>query len=395
MKFGMIEGSGDNNDGALERRVTPTVIKVIGVGGGGSNAVTRMIDSGLSGVEFIVANTDVQALNCSRAPVKLALGTRLTGGLGAGGKPPVGENAANEDREAIIQALRGANMVFVTAGMGGGTGTGAAPIIAQVAKEIGALTVGVVTKPFEFEGRVKMQLAENGIAKLRECVDTLIVIPNQMLFKVVDKRTSVKDSFRTADDVLRQSVQGISDVITIAGDVNIDFADVKTTMEGKGDALMGIGVGKGDNRAVDAAIAAIRNPLLEDVAIDGAKNVLVNVTGGEDMTLFEFQDVIQTITESASPDTLIIPGMVCDSSLKDEIRVTVIATGFQSGIRIKESAVEKKTVEGDFIQWEEWRSITDRPGARGLSSRNGAFPEELDIPTVIREKNRFASQERG
>jgi cell division protein FtsZ len=285
-------------------------------------------------------------------------------------------------------------MVFVTAGMGGGTGTGAAPIIAQVAKESGALTVGIVTKPFEFEGRVKMQLAEDGIAKLRENVDTLIVIPNQMLFKVVDKKTNVKDSFRIADDVLRQSVQGISDVITIAGDVNIDFADVKTTMEGKGDALMGIGVGSGDNRAVEAATAAIRNPLLEDVCVDGAKNVLVNVTGGDDFTLSEFQEVVQTITASASPDTLVITGMVCDPSYKDEIKVTVIATGFRPDIRIKEAAGEKKSAEGDFIHWEEWRNITDRPGTRGLSSRNGAFPEELDIPTVIRER-RLASQDRN
>jgi cell division protein FtsZ len=387
MKFGMIDGAQDSKDNQ-ERRVTPTVIKVIGVGGGGSNAVSRMIEAGLKGVDFIVANTDVQALNRSPALTKLALGARLTGGLGAGGKPPVGENAANEDREAIAGALRGANMVFVTAGMGGGTGTGAAPIIAQVAKEIGALTVGVVTKPFEFEGRVKMGLAEQGIARLRESVDTLIVIPNQMLFKVVDKKTNVKESFRIADDVLRQSVQGISDVITIPGDINIDFADVKTTMEGKGDALMGIGVGSGDNRAVDAATAAIRNPLLEDVCIDGAKNVLINVSGGEDLSLFEFQEVVQTITASASPDTFVIQGMVCDPSLKDEIRVTVIATGFDSEIRIKESCVEKKAAEGDFMQWEEWRNITDRAGTRGLSSRNGAFAEELDIPTVIREKSR-------
>jgi cell division protein FtsZ len=387
MKFGAInENETDLGD---ERKPTQTVIKVIGVGGGGSNAVSRMMEAGLSGVEFIVANTDIQALNRSNAPQKLSIGTRLTGGLGAGGKPQVGESAANEDKEKVANALRGANMVFVTAGMGGGTGTGAAPIIAQVAREMGALTVGVVTKPFEFEGKVKMQLANEGIAKLRESVDTLIVIPNQTLFKVVDKKTNIRESFRIADDILRQSVQGISDVITKPGDINIDFADVKTTMENKGEALMGMGVGKGESRAVDAATAAIRNPLLEDLCVDGARNVLVNVTGGESLTLYEFQEVVSSITAQASPESLVISGMVYDPELTDEIQVTVIATGFQpETIRIKENKAEQKTFEGDFMQWEEWRNITERAPVRGLSARNGAFPEELDIPTVIREKSR-------
>jgi cell division protein FtsZ len=390
MKFGAIEENTTGPSG--ERKVTPTVIKVIGVGGGGSNAVTRMMESGLAGVEFIVANTDIQALNRSQAPLKLALGTRLTGGLGAGGKPEVGQNAAAEDKEAVANALRGANMVFVTAGMGGGTGTGAAPIIAQVAREMGALTVGVVTKPFDFEGKVKMRLADEGIDKLRASVDTLIVIPNQTLFKVVDKKTSIRDSFRVADDVLRQSVQGISDVITKPGDINIDFADVKTTMENKGDALMGMGVGHGENRAVDAATAAIRNPLLEDICIDGARNVLINVSGGDDFTLYEFQEVVASITAQAAQDSLVISGMVYDQNLSDEIQVTVIATGFQKEpIRIKESKAEQKTFDGDFMQWEEWRNITERPPVRGLSARNGSFPEELDIPTVIREKSRVMS----
>jgi len=391
MKFGLEEQLFEQGG---ERKPTPTVIKVIGVGGGGSNAVSRMMEAGVKGVEFIVANTDLQALARSDAQVKLPLGARLTGGLGAGGKPNVGESAAAEDKEAIAQALRGANMVFVTAGMGGGTGTGAAPIIAEVARETGALTVGVVTKPFAFEGKVKMQLAEEGIARLREHVDTLLVIPNQLLFKVVDKKTNVREAFRVADDVLRQSVQGISDVITVAGEINIDFADVRTTMEGKGDALMGVGIAAGDKRAADAAMAAIHNPLLEDVCMDGARNVLVNVTGGESMSLFEFQEVVETITAQASPDTLVISGMVNDPAMGDEIKVTVIATGFNAPIRMKPLEEEKKAGEGDFMHWEEWRNIAERPAVRGLSSRNGAFPEELDIPTVIREKNRYQPVER-
>jgi cell division protein FtsZ len=343
----------------------------------------------------VVATTDLQALGRSAAQTRIPLGARLTGGLGAGGKPAIGENAANEDREAIAAALKGAHMVFVTAGMGGGTGTGAAPIIAQVAKDLGALTVGVVTKPFEFEGRIKMQLAEEGIAKLREHVDTLLVIPNQLLFKVVDKKTNVREAFRIADDVLRQSVQGISDVITQPGDINIDFADVRTTMEGKGDALMGVGVASGEARAAEAAAAAIHNPLLEDVCMDGARNVLVNVTGGESLTLFEFQEVVEAITAQASPDTLVIAGMASDPVYSDEIKVTVIATGFNAPIRIKAPSEERSAGDGEFMHWEEWRNIAERPAVRGLSSRNGAFPDELDIPTVIREKSRYQPVERG
>ena len=245
-----------------EKAANPTVIKVIGVGGGGSNAVNRMIDAGIKNVEFIVANTDLQALSGSRAPKKIGIGSKLTGGLGAGGKPEIGEQAAEEDIDTIANMLKGADMVFVTAGMGGGTGTGAAPIIAKAAKENGALTVGVVTKPFDFEGKVKMRLADEGIAKLHEQVDTLIVIPNQNLLRIVDKTTPIKQAFLIADDVLRQGVQGISDLITQPGEVNIDFADVRTTMEGKGDAILGVGKGEGENRAVDAATAAINNPLL-------------------------------------------------------------------------------------------------------------------------------------
>ena len=312
-----------------EQEISPTVIKVIGVGGGGSNAVNRMIQSGLQHVEFIVANTDKQALNKSVAQKKIVIGSKLTNGLGAGGKPEVGEKAAIEDTEAISNIIRGADMVFVTAGMGGGTGTGAAPIIAKIAKEQGALTVGVVTKPFNFEGKVKMRLAEEGIRKLHAEVDTLIVIPNQYLLgNDMDKSLSVRAAFEKADDVLKQGVQGISDLITHSGDVNIDFADVKTTMEGKGDAILGIGTGSGENRAVDAATRAISNPLLRDSHIDGAKNILVNIQCGEDFSILETEEVIEIIRSTADPEVLLIYGQIIDNNMEGHVNVTVIATGF-------------------------------------------------------------------
>ncbi len=313
-----------------ESPISPTVIKVIGAGGGGSNAVNRMIEAGLQHVEFIVANTDKQALNRSVAENRIVIGSKLTNGLGAGGKPEIGEKAAIEDTEAIANILKGADMVFVTAGMGGGTGTGAAPVIAKIAKEQGALTVGVVTKPFDFEGKVKMRLAEEGIRKLHEQVDTLIVIPNQYLLKVVDKKTTITEAFKKADDVLRQGVQGISDLITHPGEVNIDFADVKTTMEGKGDAILGIGIGEGENRAVDAATAAISNKLLEDSQIDGAKNILVNIQCGEDFSLTETEEIVTFIRQSADPEVLLIYGQIIDPNMGDSVSVTVIATGFPS-----------------------------------------------------------------
>ena len=312
-----------------EQEISPTVIKDIGVGGGGSNAVNRMIQSGLQHVEFIVANTDKQALNKSVAQKKIVIGSKLTNGLGAGGKPEVGEKAAIEDTEAISNIIRGADMVFVTAGMGGGTGTGAAPIIAKIAKEQGALTVGVVTKPFNFEGKVKMRLAEEGIRKLHAEVDTLIVIPNQYLLgNDMDKSLSVRAAFEKADDVLKQGVQGISDLITHSGDVNIDFADVKTTMEGKGDAILGIGTGSGENRAVDAATRAISNPLLRDSHIDGAKNILVNIQCGEDFSILETEEVIEIIRSTADPEVLLIYGQIIDNNMEGHVNVTVIATGF-------------------------------------------------------------------
>ena len=381
-----------------ERTASPTIIKVIGTGGGGSNAVNRMIACGLQNVQFIVANTDLQALALSNAPVKLPLGSKLTGGLGAGGKPDVGEKAAAEDREMIANVLRGADMVFVTAGMGGGTGTGAAPVIAQIARELGALTVGVVTKPFEFEGRYKMRLADEGIAKMREAVDTLIVIPNQHLLKIVERNTPIRQAFLIADDVLRQGVQGISDLITVPGNINIDFADVRTTMQGQGDALMGIGLGSGDNRAVDAATNAINNPLLEDCRIEGANRILVNVTGGEDFSLTEFQEVVSIITANADSDALIIVGNALDPTMQDRAQVTVIATGFQlegsragAGPKVVE-AVKKE--DGDFIRYDEWKSMTEKakPPAEFLSYRN--FREDdLDVPTVIRDR-KFSSEKK-
>jgi len=372
-----------------EKSMNPTVIKVIGAGGGGSNAVNRMIEAGVQNVEFIAANTDLQALNRSGAGVRLGLGAKVTHGLGAGGKPEVGEKAAQEDREAIAQAVKGADMVFVTAGMGGGTGTGSAPVIAQIARESGALTVGVVTRPFDFEGRVKARIAEEGIEKLRQAVDTLIVIPNQHLLKVVERRTPILEAFRFADDVLRQGVQGISDLITIAGEINIDFADVRTVMEGKGDAIMGIGTATGDNRAVEAAEKAISNPLLEDARIDGARSILINVSGGEDLSLTEFQEIVNIISENADPDALIIPGVVHDDSLGDEVRVTVIATGFQRSLKSADSPIRQESRRGaeDYLTPDEWKRITEAPAQKKqyLLGRNDS-EDELEIPTVLRDK---------
>jgi cell division protein FtsZ len=371
-----------------------TIIKVIGAGGGGSNAVNRMIEAGLANVEFIVANTDLQALKRSDADVHLGLGAKVTHGLGAGGKPEVGEKAAMEDKALIADALRGANMVFITAGMGGGTGTGSAPVIAQVARELGALTVAVVTKPFEFEGKVKMRLAEEGIEKLRQAVDTLIVIPNQHLLKIVEKRTPIRDAFKLADDVLRQGVQGISDLITVAGEINIDFADVSTVMIGQGDAIMGIGSARGDNRAVEAAEKAVSNPLLEDARIDGAKNVLINITGGETFTLTEYEEIVGIITRNADPEALIIAGIVHDPAMQDEVSVTVIATGFDRSVRPKAASIaaHKETPREieEFLSTAEWHTIIEPKGKGYLMGRNE--PDELDIPTVIRERRTAAER---
>lgn len=302
-------------------------IKVIGVGGGGNNAVNRMIIAGLKGVEFVSVNTDAQALQLAQTSVKIQIGAKLTKGLGAGANPDIGQKAAEESREEIIQALKGADMVFVTAGMGGGTGTGAAPVVAEVAKEMGALTVGVVTKPFTFEGRKRMTQAEAGIQNLKSKVDTLITIPNDRLLQVIDKHTSIVEAFRIADDVLRQGVQGISDLIAVPGLINLDFADVKTIMKETGSALMGIGSASGESRATEAARLAISSPLLE-TSIEGARGVLLNITGGASLGLFEVNEAAEIIAQAADPEANIIFGAVIDERMEDEVRVTVIATGF-------------------------------------------------------------------
>ncbi len=323
MDLGMIE------DLLQDEQTPPTDIKVIGVGGAGGNAVNRMIASGLKKVTFVTMNTDVQALQRSNAQVRMPIGRELTGGLGAGGVPDVGEKAAVESKDEIKNLLDGTDMVFITAGMGGGTGTGAAAVVAEVAKSVNALTVAVVTTPFAFEGKKKLQLAQAGIEKLRKQVDTLILIPNQYLLKVVENNTPIKQAFLMADEVLYQGVQGISELITEPGEINIDFADVRTVMKGRGDALMGIGFGEGSNRAVDAARAAISNPLLENASIDGAKSVLVNLSGGDNLTLQEYQDVVEIITENCAEDALIIAGQAFNPELGDRIKVTVVATGFE------------------------------------------------------------------
>ncbi|MBX7232957.1 MAG: cell division protein FtsZ [Caldilineales bacterium] len=302
-------------------------IKVIGVGGGGGNAVNRMIQEGIQGVEFVIVNTDGQALMLAEAPLRVRIGDKLTKGLGSGGHPDVGQKAAEESADELKEILKGADMIFVTAGLGGGTGTGAAPVIARLARETGALTIGVVTKPFTFEGTKRRQLAEDGAANLAQHVDTLIVIPNDRLLQIVDKRASVQHAFATADDVLRQGIQGISELITIPGLINLDFADVRTIMSEGGAALMAIGIGKGENRAQDAAEAAIHSQLL-DISIEGARGILFNVTGGTDMSLFEVNEAAEIIRRTAHPEANIIFGAVLDPNLKDELRITVIATGF-------------------------------------------------------------------
>ena len=304
-------------------------IKVIGVGGGGSNAVSRMVAAGVGGVEFIVANTDAQALEHSPAAVKIQIGQRLTKGLGAGADPIIGREAALEDTETIIQALSGADMIFVTTGLGGGTGTGAAPVIASLASELGALTVAVVTKPFRFEGKRRAAHAETGLETLRECVDTVITIPNERLLSIIDRRTSLNDAFSLADDVLRQAIQGISDLILVPGLINLDFADVKTIMSGMGVAMMGTGVSDGDNRAMGAAQKAISSPLLEDGSVNGARGVIINVTGGPDLSLMEVNEASCVIQEAAHEDANIIFGAVVDPTLTGKVKITVIATGFE------------------------------------------------------------------
>lgn len=361
--------------------LTGARIKVIGIGGGGSNAVNRMIEAGIEGIEFLVANTDLQALKRSRAPIKIQLGSRLTKGLGAGADPNVGREAALEDTDKIIEVLEGADMVFVTTGLGGGTGTGSAPIIASLATELDALTVAVVTKPFHFEGRRRMQQADNGLRELRECVDTVITIPNERLLHTVDRGVSLADSFKVADDVLRQAVQGISDLITVPGLINLDFADVKSIMQGMGMALMGAGRATGENRAIEATQQAISSPLLEEATIQGAKGVLINITGGPDLTLFEVNAASSIIRESADDDANIIFGAVIDESLTDEMKITVIATGFDREVTSVASAAATTAIPAPPPRYVA-RPADDLPRPMMGTSR----VDDLDVPTFIRKK---------
>ncbi len=324
-------------------------LKVIGIGGGGSNAIATMINLGLSGVDFVAANTDVQALEGNPAPMHLNLGSELTKGLGAGANPEIGKKAALEDASRIGEVLEGADMVFITAGMGGGTGTGGAPVIAKIAKEAGALTVGVVTKPFNFEGKKRRKNAEKGILELRDAVDTLIVIPNQRLLYISDETTTMLDCFKRADEVLYHAVKGISDLINRRGLINLDFADVRTVMHSKGMALMGTGVASGENRAIEAARRSISSPLLEDISINGATGIIINITGGSDLTLFEVNEASSLITEEAHEDAEIIFGAVIDENLKDTVSVTVIATGFGP---VEDASVYKEKLESESVKSE-------------------------------------------
>ncbi|AFS70917.1 MULTISPECIES: cell division protein FtsZ [Exiguobacterium] len=372
-------------------------IKVIGVGGGGSNAVNRMIEHGVQGVEFIAVNTDAQALNMSKADVKLQLGAKLTRGLGAGANPEIGKKAAEESREQLTEILSGADMVFVTAGMGGGTGTGAAPVIAEISKEIGALTVGVVTKPFMFEGRKRMQHAVSGVQNFKEKVDTLIVIPNDKLLEIVDRNTPMLEAFKEADNVLRQGVQGITDLIAVPGLINLDFADVKTIMTEKGSALMGVGVATGEHRATEAAKKAISSPLLE-TSIEGAKGVLMNITGSANLSLYEVTEAAQIVQSAADEEVNLIFGSVINDNLEDEIIVTVIATEFEnepldfeipSAQEMMKNLLKKKQASPSPVAEEPKPQVEETPSSSNQEPARGSDVEEtMDIPSFLRRNNR-------
>ncbi|EGO62794.1 cell division protein FtsZ [Acetonema longum] len=367
---------------------TYCVIKVIGVGGGGNNAVNRMISANVKGVEFIAVNTDAQALLTSQAPYRIQIGGKLTKGLGAGANPDIGEKAAQESYDDLVKAIKGADMVFVTAGMGGGTGTGAAPIVAEVARSLGALTVGVVTKPFNFEGKRRQVQAVQGMEKLMQHVDTLITIPNDRLLLMADKRTSMVEAFHIADDVLRQGVQGISDLIAVPGLINCDFADVKTIMTDAGSALMSVGIGSGENRVIAAAEAAIRSPLLE-TSMEGAKGVLLNITGGAGMGIFEVNEAADLITRVADPDAMIIFGATIDETLKDEAKVTVIATGFKAAAAPQPVAANRTSPPTKIVP----PLPTPQAGIREAAAGKADTPSietlrryVLDIPEFMRHK---------
>ena len=374
-------------------------IKVVGVGGGGCNAINRMIDEGLSGIEFVAVNTDAQALLLSKAQIRVRIGEKVTRGLGAGGDPENGRKAAEESAEELYEVLKGSDMVFVTSGLGGGTGTGAAPIVAQIGKECGALTIGVVTRPFTFEGSRRQASAEAGISKLKEHADTLIVIPNDRLLQIVDKRASLQEAFRVADDVLRQGIQGISELITVPGLINLDFADVRTIMSEGGAALMAVGKASGEDRARIAAEMAISSQLL-DITIDGARGILFNVTGGPGLTLFEVNQAAAIIKETAHPDVNLIFGAVIDQNMTDEIRVTVIATGFdRTGVSLRQQApVERmNTRENDQMSQRQRAQEKIEPQQQRPTSNNTPTQadfqtrvlntEDLDIPAFLRNRN--------
>ncbi|EJX2323392.1 cell division protein FtsZ [Listeria monocytogenes] len=376
-------------------------IKVIGVGGGGNNAVNRMIEHGVQGVKFISVNTDAQALNLAKAETKLQIGTKLTRGLGAGAVPEIGKKAAEESREQIEEALKGSDMVFVTAGMGGGTGTGAAPVIAQIAKEMGALTVGVVTRPFGFEGPKRTKQALTGTEAMKEAVDTLIVIPNDRLLQIVDKNTPMLEAFREADNVLRQGVQGISDLIAVPGLINLDFADVKTIMTNRGSALMGIGIATGENRAAEAAKKAISSPLLE-TSVDGAKGVLMNITGGSNLSLYEVQEAAEIVSSASDEDVNMIFGSVINDELKDELIVTVIATGFDEEKQAQQQAQANRRPNQSIqvnrpnyaVQDEQQNDYAQNAPqqANAPVHEQQAEPQQnssdVDVPAFIRNRNR-------
>ena len=367
----------------LEGDYAPAKIRVVGVGGGGSNAVNRMIAAGVRGIEFISCNTDLQALRKTSAPVKLQIGSRLTKGLGAGADPEVGKNAAIEDQEKIAEMLSASDMVFIAAGLGGGTGTGAAPIIARAAADAGALTVAIVTKPFLFEGGKRMRQAEKGLRELRDHVDTLITVPNQRLLSFVEKDTTHLEAFRIADDILRQAIQGISDLITAPGEINLDFADVRKIMSDMGRALMGTGVAAGENRAVAAAQASISSPLLEDGSIEGARGILINITGGPDMTLHEINEAAEIIQRAADPDAEIIFGCVNDERMMGSVKVTVIATGFDSRDERK-AAADADDTGTDRQPFKRTHFIRgDDPTGFGP---HASSKEDFDIPTVLRRQ---------
>jgi cell division protein FtsZ len=378
-----------------EEENSTAVIKVIGVGGAGGNAVNRMVASELQGVEFIASNTDAQALQRSMAPRKIQIGGRLTKGLGAGGVPEIGRRAAEEDAELIREALSGADMVFVTAGMGGGTGTGAAPLVAEIARDMGALTVAIVTRPFDFEGKRRKEQADDGLAVLEESVDTLIVIPNEKLVTLAEQSTTLLDAFRMADEVLMQATRGISDLIIVPGLVNVDFADVKTIMCGRGNAMMGAGEGEGENRALEAAQAAVSCPLLDDVSINGAQGLLINITGGTDLTLHDVKEASSVVVEAAGTDGNVIFGAVVDSSMDSKIRVTVIATGFgksmSSGIRLVEhkpfeyaGLVDDTAPEQPaFVRKEEVVEHNASPSKKWVNMHDR---DNLEVPTFLRKQ---------